>query len=359
MTLSQPYCICLRWTQNGEPAAADFTIGSGITALIGPSGAGKTTVARLLAGLQAPDVGTISCSDTLLYDTEKGINVPTAQRHIGYVTQDPSLFPTLSVEENILIASALDTAAYETLCAEADVTDLLPRNPQTLSGGEARRVAIVRALAAKPKLLILDEPMTGLDPKRRKSLLLLIRKLSIKTNTPTLLITHHIEEMLLAADHAVLMAKGQTLATGSIEDVIANPQTSAHLGIDDAGSIITATIISRSDGLLCADIGGQTIYLADDDEPIGSRLRLRILGRDISIAKGNIKNISIINQLPAIVQAIDSQGHEQILTLELCDTPHKLLARITEKSSIALRITEGIQVHALVKAVAVKELMTD
>ena len=355
--MSAPYVIDIRWQQNGKTAHAHFAIEAGVTALIGPSGAGKTTVARIITGLQQPEAGSIRGPERTIVDTAVRHSLPTAKRRIGYVTQEPALFPTMSVRDNILIGSKLSGEEFDTLCADVGVQTLLTRNPKTLSGGETRRVSITRALAAKPQLLILDEPMNGLDPKRRKELLSLIRRLSHKTRTPTLFITHQIEEMLIAADHAVLMGDGKTLRTGTIEDVIADPQTGTLLGIDDAGSIVTATVTERVDGLLKAMIGEQEIYLADDDEPIGSKLRLRILARDISIAKNKVINISIINQLPAIVNSIDSAGNDRILWLKLEKSNTFMTARITEKSFIALGISNDKKVHALVKAVAVKEMM--
>ncbi|MEX0299834.1 MAG: molybdenum ABC transporter ATP-binding protein [Kordiimonas sp.] len=353
------YDINISWLQNDLPAHASFCIQAGVTALIGPSGAGKTTVARILTGLKRPTHGYIRRNHYPLFDDQEKINIPTSKRKIGYVSQEPALFPTMNVEQNILISSKLSVADLEYLYNLAGIAELLSRNPSTLSGGEARRVSIVRALAAKPLLLILDEPMNGLDPMRRKSLLTLIRQLSIETDTPTLLITHQIEEILLAADHGVLIADNQTSVTGPIEHVLSAPQTSELLGIDDAGSILETEVSNRTDGLLSATIGSQEILLSDEMEKIGSRLRLRILARDISVSTKHLKNVSILNQLEGVVSELVLKEQDQLLCIALKGSEQSVWARITNKSMKALQLKKGDTVYALIKAVAVKEIMTD
>lgn len=351
------YNIDIAWHQNGASAHAEFTIGSGVTALIGPSGAGKTTIARMIAGLTRPDNGKIYQKQNALYDVNMGVNIPPCKRSIGYVTQEPALFPTMTVEKNILLSSLLTQHEIQHLCETTNITHLLARNPQTLSGGEARRVSIVRALAAKPKLLILDEPMNGLDPKLRKNLLTLIRQLSLQTNTPTLLITHQIEEMLTAADHAVLVVNNSTPISGDIEYVLSASETSDHLGIDDAGSILEATVFGRDDELLVAQMGTQKIWLPDDGETEGSRLRLRILARDVGISAHRLEQVSMLNQLEVTISNLTAKAQDQLLTLSLKGSDQTLLARITGKSVNNMQLSEGTTVHALVKAVAVKEVM--
>ncbi len=353
------YDIDISWFQNGKPAQATFSIHNGVTALIGPSGAGKTTVARMLTGLNRPTQGQIYRNDKGLYDSNKSINIPASKRGIGYVSQEPALFPTMSVEQNILLSSKLTTSDLQRLYDLSGISGLLDRHATALSGGEARRVSIIRALAAKPQLLILDEPMNGLDPKRRKSLLTLIRQLSTETNTPTLLITHQIEEMLLAADHGVLIADNKTSVAGTIEHVLSANQTSELLGIDDAGSILETTVAHRSDGLLSATIGHQTIWLSDDNEKIGSRLRLRILSRDISISRERLEHVSILNQLEGVISDLVAKGQDQMLCISLSGSEHPIWARITNKSMTAMKLKKGNTVYALIKAVAVKEMMID
>lgn len=356
---AESFTIDIQWQHSGEKACADFVIGAGVTALIGPSGAGKTTIARMITGLTSPTSGMILRGSEPLFDAAKGVAVPTAKRTVGYVAQEPGLFPTMSVRDNVTLGSRLPSNDLIALYAATGIEALLERNPRTLSGGEARRVSIARALATKPCLMILDEPMNGLDPKRRRSLLSLIRRLSYHTQTPVLLITHQVEEMLFAADNAVLVANQNTLLSGTIEEVLAAPATQEHLGLDDAGAILTATVLERNANLLKAQVGAQEIWLTDDQEPIGSKVRLRILSRDVGIAAQKIENISILNQLQSSVSSIEARGHERQITLTLQGSEQHLSARLTSKSFDALKIAEGKPVIALIKAVAVKEMMAD
>lgn len=357
MSTPSVYQLDLKWIQDDAKAEASFAIPPGVTALIGPSGAGKTSIARMLAGLDTPQSGFIKKGQSTIFDSETGTDTPPARRKIGYVTQEPALFPTMSVQENILIGAQLEPDALRQLYEMTGVTALLKRNPRTLSGGEARRVSIARAMATAPEFLILDEPMNGLDPKRRKNLLTDIRRLSKQSSTPTLIITHQIEEMLIAADHAILMANGHCLLSGSIEDVLSSPETARHLDIDDPGSIATAIVTGRQDGLLKARVGHQTVWLADDGEPEGSLIKLRILARDIGIALSLQQNISVLNQLQGTILSMTPQGAEILVLLQLEDSDSTLTARITAKSAAHLALKEGKNICALIKAVAVKELM--
>ena len=355
MTIAE---IDIRWQMNGETVHAAFSLKAGVTALIGPSGAGKSTIARILCGLDCRGSGTISLSGKTLLS--EAAFVPTQKRSIGLVMQDPALFPTMSVRENILIGCTLKSEQkLQEYLKVTDTKRLLDRTPTTLSGGEARRVAIARALAANPELLILDEPMNGLDPKRRRSMMGLIRQLAHQTQTPVLMITHQLEEMLFASDHALLVSHGTILEAGSVEDVLSAPDTARLLGIDDAGSIVNATVTGKEDHLLLTKVGEETLFIADDGEPIDSKLRLRILARDIALSPKKLDGISVLNQLPARIEEIAHTEKDALVTLVVNKGGPKLKSRITRKSCDAMALSAGDEIFALIKAVAVKELVSD
>lgn len=218
------------WEQNGSQARASFSFGPGITALIGPSGAGKTTLARLLAGLETPLGGTIRVREQFLFNRKKSVNVPAAKRGVALVAQETSLFPHLSVADNIGFAPSATEDSILHSAKAMGCQDLFDRKPEQLSGGEKRRVAIARALASNPALIILDEPMTGLDPKARAELLPYFARMAQNKETPVLLISHQLEDLLSVADDAVLMADGQTLTQGSLEQVVQDPAAQQFLG---------------------------------------------------------------------------------------------------------------------------------
>lgn len=350
--------IALKAQTGGHTTDVAFTVGGGVTALIGPSGAGKSTLARLIAGLLAPAGGHVHIGGTSLYDSGTGTNVPAHRRGIGLVPQDSALFPHLSVRRNIAFGCRVPDSEVTRLTDAAGITVLMDRMPHTLSGGEARRVAIVRALVAAPKLLILDEPLTGLDPVRRRDLMALIRAGARLSGVPVILITHEIEAMLFAADEAVLMAPGKSVTFGAIEAVLAHPETARLLAIDDAGSLIEATVTGREDGLIHCGFGDQTLLLPDEGEPAGARLRLRVLARDVALSKARIQDISILNQLPCTV--VDAMARAGGFEISLDTGAGVLLrSRITARSHTGLALKAGDTVHALVKAVAVKEMLVE
>jgi len=178
--------------------AAEFTAEGGLTALLGRSGAGKTSVLGMVAGLLRPDAGRIAAAGEVLFDAAAGIDVPARHRRAGYVFQDDRLFPHLRVRENLLYGSRGDGSGLMDL-AEATrflgIADLLERWPRTLSGGEAQRVAIGRALLSAPRFLLMDEPLSSLDRARREEVMAVIERLRDEIALPILYVSHDREEV--------------------------------------------------------------------------------------------------------------------------------------------------------------------
>jgi molybdate transport system ATP-binding protein len=190
--------------------ATRFTAGPGITALFGPSGAGKTTVLDMVAGLVRPDAGRIAIGAEVLFDSAAGIDLPPERRRCGYVFQDLRLFPHRKVRDNLLFALRLapTDARWLTLDEAAGflgITHLLDRSPATLSGGEAQRVAIGRALLAAPRFLALDEPLSSLDQSRRDDILGVIERIRDELRLPILYVTHDRDELDRLGAQVVLM----------------------------------------------------------------------------------------------------------------------------------------------------------
>ena len=169
--------------------AVDFTSAAKVTALFGPSGAGKTSVLDMVAGLSRPDAGRIAVDGTLLFDSATGVDVPPEARRIGTVFQDKRLFPHLRVRANLLYG-APDDAELAAVARNLGIVHLLDRWPRHLSGGEAQRVAIGRALLMRPRLLLLDEPLAHLDRARRSAVLTLIETLRDSAAMPIVYVTH-------------------------------------------------------------------------------------------------------------------------------------------------------------------------
>ncbi|WP_336969940.1 ATP-binding cassette domain-containing protein [Sphingobium aromaticiconvertens] len=169
--------------------ALAFEAGPGITALCGPSGAGKTSILNMIAGLLKPDRGYIAVEGALLFDSTAELDVPAHHRGVGYVFQDVRLFPHMRVRANLRYGGATDAKIAE-MAAFLGIDHLLDRWPQTLSGGEAQRVAIGRALLREPKLLLMDEPLSALDRTRRDEILGLMERMRDSLSLPILYVTH-------------------------------------------------------------------------------------------------------------------------------------------------------------------------
>jgi molybdate transport system ATP-binding protein len=188
-----------------------FASAARLTALVGPSGIGKTTALNCIAGLLRPDEGRIAVSGTVLFDAAQGIDLPPDRRRAGYVFQDARLFPHLSVDANLAYGERL-TRPEDRWIGRAEVIDLLgighllDRAPATLSGGETRRVAIGRALLAAPRFLLLDEPFASLDAERGASLMELVERLRDELEVPILLVSHDRAEVARLAGEVVTMA---------------------------------------------------------------------------------------------------------------------------------------------------------
>src|SRR6266567_934426 len=202
--------------------AARFETAGGVTALFGASGAGKTTLVNMIAGLIAPDRGRIRLDDTVLFDSAARIDLPAHRRRIGYVFQEGRLFPHLSVAANLdygrrMRGLARDGAEMARIVNLLDIGHLLDRRPGKLSGGERQRVAFGRALLMRPRLLLLDEPLASLDAARKREILPYLQKLRDEAHVPMVYVSHHAPELKRIATSVVLLDGGRVAAAGGLE----------------------------------------------------------------------------------------------------------------------------------------------
>jgi molybdate transport system ATP-binding protein len=201
--------------------AVQFRAGGGVTALYGPSGAGKTSLINMIAGLLKPDRGCITLDDTILFDASKGIDVPPHRRRIGYVFQEGRLFPHLSVRQNLDYGRRMngrprDADELERIAALLGISSLLQRRPRMLSGGERQRVAIGRALLMQPRLLLLDEPLASLDAGHKSEILPYLGRLR-DAAIPMVYVSHTAAELRQLATTVVQLDQGQVVAAGGLE----------------------------------------------------------------------------------------------------------------------------------------------
>jgi molybdate transport system ATP-binding protein len=212
----------------GFVLAAKFETTGGATALFGPSGAGKTSIANMIAGLIAPDRGRIALDGEALFDSAAGVNVPAHQRRIGYVFQEGRLFPHLNVGQNLDYGRWMgrlpaDAGERERIVALLNIGHLLSRRPGHLSGGERQRVAVGRALLMKPRLLVLDEPLASLDRARKLEILPYLARLRDEAHVPMIYVSHQAGEIQKLASQVVRIEDGRVLALGGLELLDAEP----------------------------------------------------------------------------------------------------------------------------------------
>jgi len=202
--------------------SARFETTGGVTALFGPSGAGKTSVVNMIAGLLKPDRGRITLDGTVLFDSAKGIDVPAHRRRIGYVFQEGRLFPHLSVRQNLdygrrMSGRPREVGEFERIVALLDIGHLLDRRPGKLSGGERQRVAVGRALLMGPRLLLLDEPLASLDTGHKREILPYLVRLRDDAGIPMVYVTHTPAEARRIATTVVRLDAGRVIAAGGLE----------------------------------------------------------------------------------------------------------------------------------------------
>jgi molybdate transport system ATP-binding protein len=332
--------------------------GHGITALFGPSGSGKTTCLRILAGLDRAR-GCVRVGPEWWQDDERGVFVPTHRRQVGYVFQDPSLFPHLSVRENLEYGRRRRSASrvladVSSLVKLLGLGPLLSRRPAHLSGGECQRVVIARALLAGPRLLLMDEPLVSQDPARKAELLPYIERLRDTLSIPVIYVSHAVDEVARLADHLVILQRGQVVASGPATNLMARLDL-PMANFDDGGVVIEARAVAfdEADQLSRVELGDASLWVGGAARLPGARVRVRVLARDVSVARERPGPSSILNVLPARVVELRDDGPDRVnvrLTVGSLETP--LLARVTRRSRDALDLQPGLDVYALVKSVA-------
>jgi molybdate transport system ATP-binding protein len=335
--------------------------GRGVTALYGHSGSGKTTCLRCIAGLERAEQGFIRINDEIWQDSANGIFVPPHKRALGYVFQEASLFPHLSVLANLQfglkrIARSQRRVDMAQATELLGIGHLLERHPQHLSGGERQRVGIARALLTSPKLLLMDEPLAALDSQRKSEILPYLQRLHDELDIPLLYVSHAQDEVARLADHLVLLSEGKALASGPIGETLARLDLPMAMG-DDAGVIIEGQV-SAYDAeyqLLSLQLPATDMSIRVTHAPmaVGQALRCKVHARDISLTLHNSEVSSILNRLPVTVvseQSADNAAHV-LIRLDAGGTP--LLARITRYSRDQLGVHPGQPLWAQIKAVAV------
>ena len=333
--------------------------GRGVSALFGPSGCGKTTCLRAMAGLERARGGYLQVNDDVWQDDARGRFLPCHRRPLGYVFQEASLFPHLTVRGNVEYGMRR-VPAPERRVSLAQAVDLLgiahlmDRQPGTLSGGERQRISIARALATSPRLLLLDEPLAALDAQRKAEILPYLERLHGQLDIPVLYVSHALDEVARLADHMVLLEAGRVTASGPTGELLTRLDLPLAHG-DAAGAVIAGTVQGHDPRyhLTRVDFSGGSLLLASTvARPSGQPVRLRVQARDVSLTLQPQGGTSILNILPATVVGLSDDSPGQTM-VALDAGGARLLARLTQRSVEALALAPGLRVHAQVKGVAI------
>ncbi|MGI9309408.1 MAG: molybdenum ABC transporter ATP-binding protein [Gammaproteobacteria bacterium] len=327
----------------------------GITALFGPSGCGKTTLLQAMAGLENfrggfLQVGELTWQDAALF-------VPPHQRSLGYIFQEASLFAHLNVRANLeygvkRVPTAERKVSLEQAIELLGIDNLLERKTDQLSGGERQRVAIARALAVSPKLLLMDEPLAGLDQKRKQEIVSYIDTLHKELDIPVVYVSHATDEVARLADYLVLMDSGKVIASGAIQEMVT--RLDLPLAHDNDASAIVEAVVAGHDmdyHLTHLDAAGCRYTVMHKELPVGSSVRLRVAARDVSLTLETQSDTSILNIFPATVDEIVPAGMAQ-MTVRLTVGGAPMLAHVTRKSASLLDLQPGKTVYAQAKSVA-------
>ena len=337
----------------------------GVTALFGHSGSGKTTLLRLIAGLDRAITGYLEINGQVWQDDSRRIFVPVHQRALGYVFQDAALFPHLTVAQNIAYGqkrrAATSPEADGTPAAQADgliellgIAHLLERRPASLSGGERQRVAIARALLARPRLLLMDEPLASLDLARKREILPYLERLHATLAIPLLYVTHAPHEVARLADHLVVLEKGRVITQGPLAATLARLDFPGAAD-DDFGTVIEGNVQAYDTRyhLLTLAFSGGLLRVVHEPMEVGQKLRVQIKARDVSLTLTADTATSILNVFPAKIIAEQSTQIPGHLLIRLDAGGTALTARLSHHSYEHLKLAPGLLVHVQIKAVAV------
>ena len=334
---------------------AAFEAGPGVTALFGPSGSGKSSIANVIAGIAHVDAGRVTLKDTILCDTKAGVFVPPHRRRVGYVFQDGRLFPHMTVEGNIRFAMRFIQTRQDPsdVIGLLGIEPLMSRRPGSLSGGEKQRVALARALMSDPEILIMDEPLAALDEPRKEEILPYLERLRDQSDTPILYISHSVAEIARLADQMVILRNGQVVCQGPTAEILSDPMAMPFVGVREAGSILQATVVEHgADGLSRLAISAGDLVLPGVTAPLNSRIRIRVLAQDVLLSLRQPKGLSSRNILPVEVTAV-RMGDGPGAAVSLRAGEDHLLARITARAAHELNLAPGVACFAVLKATAV------
>jgi len=344
--------IDVRSTRGDFRLEADLLLSERHAALFGPSGCGKTTLLHMLAGITRPDAGRVRLNGRVLFDDRAGIMVPAEERGIGYVFQENRLFPHKDVRANLLFSPRAGSAGvspdFEGVVEMLELGPLLKRRTDGLSGGEARRVALGRALLSAPRMLILDEPFTGLDQGLKSRLLPYLRRIREEAGVPMLIVSHAPAEILSLTEHVVMMAEGCVLGQGNFHDLLGDPRVfpvASALGLENLLKVRVASHDPER-GVTRADLSGRELVLPQTDLEVGVDALVGIRPDEIILAREEVRGLSAQNVLEGRVEDLTAIRGGFMVRI---DIGQPLRVEVTEMARRGLGLAPGAFVWVLAK----------
>ena len=339
-----------------------FAAEGGLTALFGRSGSGKTSLVNIIAGLIRPERGRVVVNREALTDTERGVFVPPKKRRVGYVFQEGRLFPHMTVRQNLLygrwfapryVREGGRPGEIDHVIELLGIGGLLGRRPANLSGGEKQRVAIGRALLARPRLLVMDEPLAALDEARKAEILPYVERLRDEAGVPIVYVSHAIAEVARLATTLVVLSEGRVAAVGPTAAVMGRIDLFPLTGRAEAGAILSTRIAAHDAafGLTVLRAAAGEMRVPHLEMPVGAALRVRVRARDVMIALSPPEGLSALNVLPGTVAEIGSSDGA-IVDIGLDCAGETLIARLTRRSVERLGLEPGRKVYAVIKSIA-------
>jgi len=330
-------------------------VSAGITILFGPSGAGKSTLLDCIAGLARPDTGRIAFGGEVLFDSARGIGLPPQARRVAYVFQSLALFPHLSVEENV--AYGLNALTEQErrhhvreILSAFRVEKLWKHKPGEISGGEKQRIALARSLVTEPRILLLDEPLTGLDAELKSAIVDDLRAWNAAKRIPILYVTHSREEVDALGERVIALENGRVMSSGAPMDVLDAPRRKRLAQAAGFENLLAGTVVDlrEADGVMRVRLGETAAEL---EVPLGfaaagDGVRLAIRAGDILLANVQPRGLSARNVLEGQIASLEQRG---TMIIARVDCGVSFLVHVTPGAIRALELTAGRKVWLVLK----------
>ena len=347
---------------DGQSAIIDVSVkaAEGVTVLFGPSGAGKTSILRAIAGILKPDEGRISLNDQTFYDSAADIFMPIQDRRVGFVFQNHVLFPHLTAEQNVMYGTR-GRSRHSARRQSAELFEMLgiqktaARYPRELSGGEQQRVALARALATDPQIMLMDEPLSAVDVATRSRLLEEIATIQKRSGIPFLYVTHNHSEAARLGDMMYVIHEGRIMQEGAPLEIFNAPRSAPVARVVGTENVLVGKVLAHrpEDGTTSIDVNSCRLEVPYNGLPLGDQITLGLRSEDIIISREHLTQTSARNVLKGFIKRIISDVDKAELIVS-CGVDFKV--SITPATVRILNLETGITVYLLIKARALHQM---